>query len=137
MRKIDVEGDGYVSVEELSTAMESTYEYNGVQGSPWKMYVNIAHQILQYHNVVTGKQIFEHDMTDSILRQIVRDNMIAETLVSERKRILRKKKKNYRDRVEAHAAKKMQAMYFKWTAHKEIAKQVSLAEDENISRANN
>jgi len=126
VKRIDVEGDGYVSVEELSAAMEKTYEFNGIQGSPWKMYVNIAQQILQYHNVVTGEQIFEHDMTEALLKKIVRDNFIAETLVSERKRILRKKRKDWTFRNQSWAARKMQRMY--------VGR--SLARSEATSRSN-
>jgi len=122
VKRIDVEGDGYISVEELSSAMEKTYEFHGVQGSPWKMYVNIAQQILQYHNVITGQQVFEHNMTDKILKQIVRDNIIADTLVNERKRILRKKRKDWELRNQHWAARKMQRMYYRHVAHIEISK---------------
>ncbi|GMI01243.1 hypothetical protein TrVE_jg13778 [Triparma verrucosa] len=133
VKTIDKEGDGYIGVEELQEAMERTYEFNGVQGSPWKMYVSIAHQILVFHNVVTDQMVFEHDMTNAILKEIVKANFIAEKEVAERNHILDLKAKDLIDRKEYYAATKLQFFYWKWTALRDMAKQRWKLEQHELS----
>ena len=113
--------------------MKRTYEFNGVQGSPWKMYVSIAHQILVFHNVVTDDMIFEHDMTNKILKEIVKANFQAEKEVAERNHILDLKQKDLKDRKEYYAATKLQFFYWKWTALRDMAKQRWKLEQHELS----
>lgn len=42
----------------------------GVDGSPWKMYVDPAEDVLCYHNFKTNEKIFDYQMTDKKLREI-------------------------------------------------------------------
>ena len=133
MKDIDKEGDGFISVKELEDAMKRTYEFNGVQGSPWKMYVSIAHQILVFHNVVEDVMIFEHDMTNKKLKEIVKANILAEKEVAERDLILDMKAKDLNDRKEYYAATKLQFFYWKWTALRDMAKQRWKLEQHELS----
>ena len=110
-------------MKELENAMKKTYEFNGVQGSPWKMYVSIAHQILVFHDVVNDEIIFEHDMTNAKLKEIVRANFFAEKEVAERSLILDMKEKDLKDRKEYYAATKLQYFYWRWTALRDMRKQ--------------
>ncbi len=133
VKSIDTEGDGYISVEELTAAMDRTYQYNGVRGSPWKMYVSIAHQILCFHDVVNDVIIFEHEMKDKKLKEIVRANFLAEAEFKERDIILDMKRKDLKDRREHYAACKLQFFYWKWTALRDMAKQRWKLEQHELS----
>ena len=42
----------------------------GVPGSPWKMYIDPAEDVLCYHNFKTGEKIFDYQMKDKKLREI-------------------------------------------------------------------
>lgn len=42
----------------------------GVPGSPWKMYIDPAEDVLCYHNFQTGEKIFDYQMKDKKLREI-------------------------------------------------------------------
>ena len=44
----------------------------GVPGSPWKMYVDPAQDVICYHNFKTEEKIFEYQMTDEKLMEISR-----------------------------------------------------------------
>jgi len=122
-KNIDESGDGYVSIEELHEALDISYQYNGVRGSPWKMYTSPAHQIMCFHNVVTERMVFEHEMSDSLLREIVRCNILSEKEFTERELVLELKRKDLKDRLQHYAALKLQFFYWKWTALRDMRKQ--------------
>jgi len=113
-------GDGFVSIEELHAALDITYEFMGVKGSPWKMYVSPAHQILVFHNVVEDRVVFEHDMTDKLLREIVKANILAEKEFAERDLILETKRQDLVERYQHYAARSLQFFYWKWTALRDM-----------------
>jgi hypothetical protein len=54
-------------------------EVLGVAGSPWKMYVDPAQDVVCYHNMATGERVFEYDMTDKKLMDITHSNIYAES----------------------------------------------------------
>ena len=97
------------------------------------MYVSIAHQILVFHDVVSDEMIFEHDMTNKKLKQIVKANILAEKEVTERDLILTMKAKDLKDRQEYYAATKLQFFYWKWTALRDMAKQRWKLEQHELS----
>jgi hypothetical protein len=99
---------GYVGLDDLKASME--LKYNGVrgrlclrrlpvsvltriQGSPWKLYVDPAQDVICYHNFTTGQQVMhrvyagcikmcgaqvlEHNMTDDVLVRIARDDYVG------------------------------------------------------------
>jgi hypothetical protein len=132
-KNIDESGDGYISIDELHEALALTYQYNGARGSPWKMYTSPAHQIMCFHNVVTEVMVFEHEMTDSLLKEIVRCNIIAEKEFAERELILQVKRKDLKDRKQHYAALRLQFLYWKWTALRDMRKQRWKLEQHELS----
>lgn len=50
----------------------------GVPGSPWKLYIDPAEDVICYHNMVTAERIYEYQMTDKKLREINIANMYGE-----------------------------------------------------------
>jgi hypothetical protein len=97
------------------------------------MYTSPAHQILVFHNVVTEEMVFEHEMTDTLLREIVKQNILAEKEFTEREIILEMKRKDLQDRREHYAACKLQFFYWKWTALRDMRKQRWKLEQHELS----
>lgn len=48
----------------------------GPKGSPWKMYIDPAEDVLCYHNFHTGEKIFDYQMKDKKLREIAIEGKI-------------------------------------------------------------
>ena len=97
--------------EKLMICLRNSQLYNGVQGSPWKKYVSPAHQILLYHNVVEDVKIFDYDITNKKLQEIVHSNIRAKNLLKSRILFKNEKKKNYLIIIETNAAKTIQNMF--------------------------
>jgi hypothetical protein len=135
VREIDTEGDGYIGVEELQAALRGTYEFNGSQGSEWKIWVNPAHQVLVYYNVLTKEEIFENDLTSKKLDIICRANLIAREEVKEREDILVRKREDFKERMEAWAANGLRRFYYVWSAREEMKKHRYLIEQRQLIRS--
>jgi len=74
---VDEDGDGFIELDELKESMKDTQKM-GVPGSPWKMYVDPAQDVICYHNFTTEEKIFEYQMTDEKLMEISRSNYFGE-----------------------------------------------------------
>jgi hypothetical protein len=77
IRGIDLDNDGTIDLKELEEAMKET-SIMGVQGSPWKMYVDPAEDVLCYQNFSTGERIYDYQMKDAKLLEITIADMYGE-----------------------------------------------------------
>jgi hypothetical protein len=80
IRAVDADGDGCIELPELLDSMKDI-ELMGVVGSPWKMYVDAAQDVIVYHNFDTEQKVFEYQMTDEILMDVTHSNLygVADT----------------------------------------------------------
>ena len=87
IESLDTDQDGYVGLSELERALEAVHQHNGVSGSPWRMYIDPAQDVMCYHNLVADELIYEHRMTDKKLLEITKSNFIAEAELEATKNI--------------------------------------------------
>ena len=77
IKSVDADGDGCLELDELLTSMKDI-ERMGVVGSPWKMYIDGAQDVIVYHNFDTDQKVYEYQMTDEILKQVNLSNYFGE-----------------------------------------------------------
>jgi hypothetical protein len=57
---VDASGDGFVTLEELTTAQKQALAALGEPASPWKCYVDPAQSVMCYHNILTDEKVRRH-----------------------------------------------------------------------------
>lgn len=55
--QVDASGDGFVTLEELTTAQKQALAALGEPASPWKCYVDPAQSVMCYHNILTDEKV--------------------------------------------------------------------------------
>ena len=122
IKMLDDDGDGHIGMAELEAAVEVMQQTNGVHGSPWKLYVDPAQDVMCYHNIMLGTKIFEHHMTDKILRDVVESNFKAEARHDALEEVRRRKLEHWEEEQMAFSARVLQKLYRHWKAHKELGR---------------
>ena len=107
-----------VDIEKLQRFINHSFQYNGVQGSPWKKYISPAHDIMLFHNVISNVQIMDYEMNSKILIDIVNANIRAKHLVKDRIQFRVEKAQSLKLIIEINAAKIIQTMYRNWIQRK-------------------
>lgn len=93
IRGIDVDNDGFINFKEVEDSLEITKKM-GVQGSPWKLYVDPIQDVICYHNFDTDEKIFEYQMTDDRLKEITTTDEICSAMINAEQTADKKKWKN-------------------------------------------
>jgi hypothetical protein len=122
IKLLDSDNDGHVGLPELEAAMKVMHSVNGVEGSPWKIYVDPAQDVIVYHNFRTREKIFEHNMTDKILMEIVMSNFVARDEVSALDKAKQDRKADLEARMQDYAVRVLQRMYVLWK-HRQVRQQ--------------
>jgi len=94
----------HIVLSVIRSCFECTNKYNGTEGSPWKKYISRAHDILIFHNVVTGQKIFDYEVSKKQVKTIVLDDCRSYALVEERRNILKMRSEDYELQRKTHAA---------------------------------
>jgi len=117
IKSVDADGDGCIDLKELEESMKDI-DKMGVVGSPWKMYVDAAQDVICYHNFDTGEKYFEYQMKDETLKVINVSNMYGEAETEAKKLAEEFKKKDWEELIQSVMAKRMQWMYKMWKLRK-------------------
>ena len=117
IRGVDKDGDGCIDLKELVESMKDI-EHMGVVGSPWKMYVDAAQDVIVYHNFKTDKKIFEYHMTDEILMDITKSNLYGAADEDARVAAAKAQEEDWVFQMNTLMARRMQYMYRYWKAKK-------------------
>lgn len=117
IRGVDADGDGAIDLKELEESMQDIKKM-GVEGSPWKLYVDAAQDVICYHNFDTGQKIFEYNMQDDILQAVNISNMYGEAETQAKKFAEESKKKDWELLMTTIMARRMQWMYKMWKLRK-------------------
>ena len=117
IKGVDADGDGAVDLKELEDSMKDI-EKMGVVGSPWKMYVDPAQDVICYHNFDDDRKIFEYQMKDEIYKEINQRNMFAEFETDAKRLAEESKKHDWEDLMRQVMARRMQFMYKQWKLRK-------------------
>ena len=117
IRGVDADGDGCIELKELLDSMKDI-ELMGVVGSPWKMYVDAAQDVIVYHNFLTEQKVFEYNMTDEILMEVTHSNIYG--AADEDARVLADKaqEEDWEFEITSFMARRMQYMYRYWKSKK-------------------
>ena len=110
---VDLDKDGFIELSELEEAMTPVAAM-GVKFSPWKFYVDPATDVICYHNFETKTKVFEYKMTDEILKEINRQNLIAEYKVEAQAYAKKLRKEDWQRRLENVMARRIQNMAHLW-----------------------
>ena len=136
IKMLDDDGDGHIGMAELEAAVEVMQQTNGVHGSPWKLYVDPAQDVMCYHNIMLGTKIFEHHMTDKILRDVVESNFKAEARHDALEEVRRRKLEHWEEEQMAFSARVLQKLYRHWKAHKELGRLKWKVKNNELKRKN-
>jgi multidrug efflux pump subunit AcrA (membrane-fusion protein) len=117
IRSIDADRDGYITLPEIAEGMREI-DQMGIPGSPWKIYIDPAEDVICYHNFVTNQKIYEFQMTDPDLRNILIANMYAEAEQAALAEIKELRVKNWDETIKNYMARRMQYMYRVWKARR-------------------
>lgn len=117
IRAIDADRDGYITIDEIYEAMKEI-DKMGVPGSPWRLYIDPAEDVICYHNFVTNEKILEYKMTDKALRTITIANMYGEAEHTTQMEILEMKEREWKQTLEDYMVRRLQYMYRLWKARK-------------------
>jgi hypothetical protein len=77
IKAVDADGDGCLELDELLESMQDI-DKMGIPGSPWKMYIDGAQDVIVYHNFLTDRKVYEYQMTDEILEEVNISNYYGE-----------------------------------------------------------
>jgi hypothetical protein len=110
---VDLDKDGFIELDELQDAM-TPVDRMGVRLCPWKFYVDPATDVICYHNFETGSKIFEYKMTDEILKEINKQNLIAEYKTEAQAYAKKLRKEDWQKRIENVMARRIQNMAHLW-----------------------
>ncbi len=117
IRGVDADGDGCIELKELLESMKDI-ELMGVEGSPWKMYVDPAQDVIVYHNFVTETKVFEYNMTDEILMDVTKSNLYAAADVDAKKMSDKAQEEDWELTMNTFMARRMQYMFKYWKSKK-------------------
>lgn len=117
IKSVDADGDGCLELAELMESMQDI-DKMGVPGSPWKMYIDGAQDVIVYHNFETDKKIYEYQMTDEILKQINISNYYGEADEQAKVDAEEAKEKDWKASVENLMVNRIIYMYRFWKARK-------------------
>lgn len=106
-------------VRNLKQCIHNSFQYLGPQGSKWKKYINPIHEIMMYHNIITGKKVYDYEMKTNILKEICRENIRANFVLEARIKYRIEKKQDFLHLVENDAANIIRKMFL---SHKEKKK---------------
>lgn len=120
---VDLDKDGFIELSELEAAM-TPVDAMGVKFCPWKFYVDPATDVICYHNFETANKVFEYKMTTEILKEINRQNLIAEYKIEARAYAKKLRKEDWQKRLENVMAKRIQNMAHLWFGRKKRKKLV-------------
>jgi len=115
LQTVDDDESGFINFEEFEGAMEKVQGVCGLEGSPWRLYIEPAQAVLCYHNIETGEKILDYKMKDEKLKEINLDEMTAKEKIKIRKEINERKEKDWEDIMEHWAATTLQKL---WWLHK-------------------
>ncbi len=117
IRAVDADGDGCIELPELLDSMKDI-EMMGVVGSPWKMYVDAAQDVIVYHNFDTSEKIFEYHMEDEKLMEITRSNIYGAADTEARVQADEAQKLDWEHEINTYMARRLQYMYRFWKTKK-------------------
>lgn len=117
IKGVDADGDGAIDLKELEESMKDI-KLMGQEGSPWKMYVDAAQDVICYHNFDTGEKFFDYQIKDETLRIINISNMYGEAETEAKTHAAELKAKDWEEHVQNYMAKRMQWMYKMWKLRK-------------------
>jgi len=117
IRAVDADGDGCIELKELLDSM-ADIDKMGVKGSPWKMYVDAAQDVIVYHNFTTDNKVFEYNMTDEILMDVTTSNLYGMADEEARKLAEVSKDEDWVFAMNTFMAKRLQFMYRYWKSKK-------------------
>ena len=120
---VDLDKDGFIELSELEEAM-TPVDAMGVKFCPWKFYVDPATDVICYHNFETKERVFEYKMNDETLKEINKQNLIAEYKIEARAYARKLRKEDWQKRLENVMAKRIQSMARKRFAWKKRMKLV-------------
>lgn len=115
IRGVDTDKDGYVDFKEIEQSFQEINQM-GVPGSPWKMYVDPAEDVIVYHNFLTGEKYFEYQMNDKIFKTIVIANLYGDAEYRTKLQLMEIRKEMWDERLKNYMIKRLHYMYRYWKA---------------------
>ncbi len=117
IKSVDADGDGCLELDELLESMKDI-DRMGVPGSPWKMYIDGAQDVIVYHNFETDEKVYEYQMTDEILKKVNISNYFGEADEQARVDSDEAKKEDWLQVVNNMMCRRIQYMYRFWKSRK-------------------
>jgi hypothetical protein len=115
IRGVDLDKDGYIDFKEIDQAMQEIVVM-GVPGSPWKLYVDPAEDVICYHNFLTNEKFLEYQMNDKVFKTIVIANFYGEADYKTQQQLKEIKKTMWLTRLQNYMIRRIQYMYRYWKA---------------------
>eukprot|EP00981_Chlorochromonas_danica_P014826 scaffold8997_cov171-Ochromonas_danica.AAC.1 len=114
IRSTDRSKDKAVSSEEIQHGLDHIQGRMGVLGSPWKIYIDPTEDVICYHHFGTNEKVLEYQMTDDILRRIVKDDMYGNAEYQANNDLEKQKEEAWEMILKNYMAKRLQFLYRYW-----------------------
>lgn len=125
IRGVDTDGDGFIDMNELTASLRDIDgDTMGIQGSPWKLYIDPAQDVICYHNFNTDERIFEYNMTDLKMKEINEANMLGEAEFEAAKAADAARVSGWEELMRDYMARRIQYMARQWRGRRKRHKRL-------------